>query len=107
MSLNLAVGNDECIVLVILLAVSRAVLKSYGGGGGWALIRRKTQEKRFLNRVYNAFSLQSLAHAIRPEALPAIHRWLKHQNGTGKLHFRFFRFSDPRRGKATVCTFHR
>ena len=34
MSLNLAVGNDECIVLVILLAVSRAVLKSYEGGGG-------------------------------------------------------------------------
>lgn len=106
MSLNLAVGNDECIVLVILLAVSRAVLKSYGGGGGLALIRRKTQEKRFLNRVYNAFSLQSLAHAIRPEAIPAIHRWLKHQNGTGKLHSRFFRFSDPRRGKGTLCTFH-
>ena len=57
--------------------------------GGGALIRRKTQEKRFLNRVYNAFSLQSLAHAIRPEAIPAIHRWLKYQNGTGKLHSRF------------------
>ena len=86
MSLNLDVGNDECIILVILLAVSSAVLKS----GGRALIRRKTQEKRFLNKVYNAFSLQSLAHAIRPEAIPAIHRWLKHQNGTGKLHSRFF-----------------
>ena len=88
MSLNLDAGNDECIILVILLAVSSAVLKSWGGGG--ALIRRKTQEKRFLNKVYNAFSLQSLAHAIRPEAIPAIHRWLKHQNGTGKLHSRFF-----------------
>ena len=88
MSLNLDVGNDECIILVILLGVSSAVLKSWGGGG--ALIRRKTQEKRFLNKVYNAFSLQSLAHAIRPEAIPAIHRWLKHQNGTGKLHSRFF-----------------
>ena len=106
MSLNLDVGNDECIILVILLAVSSAVLKSWGGGGGGALIRRKTQEKRFLNKVYNAFSLQSLAHAIRPEAIPAIHRWLKHQNGTGKLHSRFFRFSDPRRGKGTLCTFH-
>ena len=60
------------------------------GWGGGALIRRETQKKRFLNRVYNAFSLQSLAHAIQPEAIPAIHRWLKHQNGTGKLHSRFF-----------------
>lgn len=75
------------------------------GWGGGALIRRETQKKRFLNRVYNAFSLQSLAHAIRPEAIPAIYRWLKHQNGTGMLHSRFFRFSDPRRGKGTLCTF--
>ena len=88
MSLNLDVGNDECIILVILLGVSSAVLKSWGGGG--APSRRKTQEKPFLKKVYNAFSLQSLAHAIRPEAIPAIHRWLKHQNGTGKLHSRFF-----------------
>ena len=43
MSLNLAVGNDECIVLVILLAVSRAVLKSYGGGGVGA---HQTQDAR-------------------------------------------------------------
>ena len=74
-----------------------------GGGGRSSDARRK--KKRFLNRVYNAFSLQSLAHAIRPEAIPAIHRWLKHQNGTGKLHSRFFRFSDPRRGEGTLCTF--
>lgn len=65
-------------------------IKVMGVGWGGALIRREKQKKRFLNRVYNAFSLQSLAHAIRPEAIPAIHRWLKHQNGTGKLHSRFF-----------------
>ena len=45
MSLNLAVGNDECIVLVILLAVSRAVLKSYEGGGG-GVGAHKTQDAR-------------------------------------------------------------
>ena len=41
MSLTLDVGNDECIILVILLAVSSAVLKSWGGGGA-----HQTQDPR-------------------------------------------------------------
>ena len=45
MSLNLDVGNDECIILVILLGVSSAVLKSWGGGAHQTQDPRKALSK--------------------------------------------------------------
>ena len=35
----------------------------------------------------SVFSLKSLANTILPEAIPAIHQWLKNQNETGILNF--------------------
>ena len=48
MSLNLDVGNDECIILVIFIGCIMSGIKVMGvGWGGGALIRRETQKSAF------------------------------------------------------------
>ena len=102
MSSNLDVGNDECIILLILLAVSWAVLKSCGRG----VISLKRQEKPFLNRVSMLFLGRDwlLLYDLKPYLLSISGLNIKMEH----VSFipLFFRFSDPRRGKGTLCTFH-
>ncbi|KAM7434904.1 hypothetical protein ABFA07_015060 [Porites harrisoni] len=75
-------SRPKCIMTP--LCVSKVAGQRYDSLVSQASSKERLIVESCLDAGDRGYLGKSLAHAIRPEAIPAIHRWLKHQNGTDR-----------------------